>query len=350
VPLQTHKIKVNLQMKALVCSKPGLLEYRDIDAPALKKDHSIVEIKNICICGTDLHAYEGVQPYFVYPRILGHELSGVLVECNGAPGFQKGDPVTFLPYINCGHCIACRNGKSNCCASLEVIGIHIDGGMADFLSIPSRLLMHASGLNMTELALVEPFAIGAHGIRRAAVVPEEFVLVAGAGPIGLGAMEFARVQGAKVIALDTNPGRLEFCKKTLGVSHIIEADKGEITEQLKEITQGDMPTVVIDATGNRNAINGGLEYVAHGGRYVLIGLQKGELVFSHPEFHKRETTLLSSRNATRADFDWVVQCFQEKKIHPLTFISKRVKFTDVASGMGDWVNPSGGFIKVVVEK
>jgi 2-desacetyl-2-hydroxyethyl bacteriochlorophyllide A dehydrogenase len=337
-------------MKALVCTKPGILEYVDRPDPPLTPGHAIVEIKNICICGTDLHAFEGTQPYFTYPRILGHELSGILIDFDQAPGFHRGDTVTFLPYINCGHCIACRNGKTNCCANLQVLGIHIDGGMVDYLSVPSRLLMHAQGLNMTELAMVEPLAIGAHGIRRAAVQPGEFVLVVGAGPIGLGTMEFARLQGGKVIAMDTNPGRLEFCRKNLGVYRTIEGDKADITEQLMEITEGDMLPVVIDATGNRHAINQGLQYLAHGGRYVLIGLQKEALIFSHPEFHKRETTLLSSRNATKTDFDWVVQSVREKKIQPLSFISKRVKFIDVASGLPDWVKPSGNLIKVVVEK
>ena len=133
------------------------------------------------------------------------------------PGFHKGDSVTFLPYLNCGNCIACRAGKTNCCSSLQVCGVHIDGGMADYYSIPSRLLMHAQGLDLTELAMVEPLSIGAHGIRRANVQSGEFVLVMGAGPIGLGVMEFARIKGAQVIAMDTNAFRLEFCKTGLGL-------------------------------------------------------------------------------------------------------------------------------------
>jgi 2-desacetyl-2-hydroxyethyl bacteriochlorophyllide A dehydrogenase len=337
-------------MNALVCTKPGLLEYVDKDLPTLKAGHALVEIKNIGICGTDLHAFEGTQPYFNYPRILGHELSGVLVDFDQAPGFHKGDAVTFLPYINCGNCIACRNGKTNCCVSLQVLGIHIDGGMVDYLSVPSRLLVHSEGLTMTELALIEPLSIGAHGIRRAGIQSEEFVLVVGAGPIGLGTMAFARVAGAKVIAMDNVVERLEFCQKTLRVPYTILANKGELVEQLMELTKGEMPTVVIDATGNRNAINQGLQYLAHGGRYILIGLQKEELVYSHPEFHKREATLMSSRNATRADFDWVIQSIRENKIQPLAFVSKRVKFADVASGLPGWVKPSGNLIKVIVEK
>ena len=337
-------------MQALICNKPGELEYADIPEPERKPGYAIVQILNIGVCGTDLHAFEGTQPYFQYPRILGHELSGVLVDFDEAPGFQKGDAVTFLPYLNCGNCVACRAGKTNCCTSLQVCGVHIDGGMSDFYAVPSRLLVHAQGLGFTELALVEPFAIGAHGIRRAAVQQGEFVLIAGAGPIGLGTMEFARLRGAEVIALDNNSRRLDFCRTELGVKHILHAGDNDVMEQLLDMTSGDLPTVVIDASGNRKAINQGLHYLAHGGRYILIGLQKDDLVFSHPEFHKREATLMSSRNATHEDFNYVMDCMKKDLIHPLSFITNRVKFKDAAAGFPQWLNPASGVIKVVLEK
>src|SRR4051812_8158248 len=191
-------------MKALVCTQPGSLAYENVATPQLQPGQAILKIKNICICGTDLHAYEGTQPYFKYPRILGHELSGELVDFDDAPGFRRGEAVTFLPYFNCGTCIACRTRKPNCCANLRVFGVHIDGGMMEYVSVPSHLLVHGQGLNYAELAMVEPLAIGAHGVARAQVQPGEVVLVVGAGPIGLGTMEFARLAGAQVIAMDVN--------------------------------------------------------------------------------------------------------------------------------------------------
>ena len=336
-------------MKALVCTGPGKMDYQEIPEPELKPGFAIIRIRKICVCGTDLHAFEGTQPFFNYPRILGHELSGELIEFEDAPGFKKGDHVTFLPYLNCGKCIACRNGKSNCCISLQVCGVHIDGGMVDYFSIPSRLLVHAQGLGLTELAVVEPMAIGAHGIRRAAVQPGERILVMGAGPIGLGVMEFARLRGAEIIVMDTNIHRLNFCKSNPGILHTVQAGGSNIVEQLMDITHGDLPTVVIDASGNRKAINNGLNYLAHGGRYILVGLQKEELVFSHPEFHKKETTLMSSRNATREDFDHVIQSMKKGLIHPLSFITNRVTFMEAAAGFPDWLNPSNPVIKVVIE-
>ena len=240
-------------------------------------------------------------------------------------------------------------GKPNCCSSIQVSGVHIDGGMVEYLSVPSYSLVHGEGLSYDQLAMVEPLAIGAHGIRRAAVQPGEFVLVIGAGPIGLGTMEFARISGGHVIAMDTNKNRLSFCKNTLHIPHIVNAAERDVTAQLLQITSGDMPTVVIDATGNRKAINNALQYVAHGGRYVLIGLQKEDLVFSHPEFHKRETTLMSSRNATREDFEHVIGCMKKGLINPVSYITTRVRFEEVKDQFAGWLNPANNIIKVTVE-
>jgi threonine dehydrogenase-like Zn-dependent dehydrogenase len=350
-------------MQALVCIKPGQFEYREVDAPIARPGQAIIKIRRIGICGTDLHAFEGTQPYFEYPRILGHELAGDLVDLDRAPGFAPGDAVTIIPYFNCGTCIACRTGKPNCCVFLQVCGVHIDGGMVDYLAVPSGSLVYGSELSYDQLALVEPFAIGAHAVRRAGVQPGEFVLVVGAGPIGLGTMEAARIAGGEVIAMDINEGRLKFCRETLGVLHTVKAGGGGVAghagsggaeddarEQLRHITRGDMPTVVVDATGNLQAINRSFEYMAHGARYVLVGLQKGEIRFSHPEFHKREGTVMSSRNATRQDFEWVMEAMQKREIDPAVYITHRVAFDEVKAEFAGWLDPAKGVIKAMVEK
>ncbi|HEY4287390.1 MAG TPA: zinc-binding alcohol dehydrogenase family protein [Puia sp.] len=335
-------------MKTLVCIKPGEFEYREAETPLAKPGESIIKIRRIGICGTDLHAFEGTQPFFEYPRILGHELAGDLVDLDKAPGFVPGEAVTIIPYFNCGVCIACRNGKPNCCTTIKVCGVHIDGGMVEYLSVPSSFLVHGNGLTHDQLALVEPLAIGAHAVRRAAIQPGEFVLVVGAGPIGLGTMESARIAGGEVIAMDINEDRLRFCREKLQVLHTVNAT-GDAMEKLRHITRGDMPTVVIDATGSRKAINDAFQYMAHGARYVLVGLQKGEIVFSHPEFHKREGTLMSSRNATREDFDKVIDSMKKGLIDPTTYITHRVGFGDVAREFAGWLDPANGVIKAMVE-
>ncbi|HWI89959.1 MAG TPA: zinc-binding alcohol dehydrogenase family protein [Flavisolibacter sp.] len=336
-------------MRTLVCTRPGEFEYATGEQPGFKPGQAIIKIKRIGICGTDLHAFEGTQPYFEYPRILGHELSGELIAVDGAPGFEVGETVTFIPYFYCGKCIACRSGKENACVNIKVCGVHQHGGMVEYLSVPSYSLIHGEGLSFDALALVEPLAIGAHGVRRAGVTKYEFVLVIGAGPIGLGTMEFARIAGGKVIALDINKDRLKFCREKLKVEHTINAMDSDVLQQLALITNGDMPTVVIDATGNLKAINNAFQYMAHGARYVLIGLQKGEIIISHPEFHKREATLMSSRNATREDFEHVIACMKGKEVDPTTYITHRVVFDQVKDEFEGWLNPANGVIKAMIE-
>lgn len=336
-------------MKTLVCTKPGEFRYEEAQKPQLQKGQAIIKIKRIGICGTDLHAFEGTQPYFEYPRILGHELAGELVAADAADGFEIGESVSFIPYFNCGECIACRTGLPNCCSQIKVCGVHIHGGFAEYLSVPSYSLLHGEGLTFDELSLVEPLAIGAHGVRRAGVKEGEFVLVVGAGPIGLGIAEFARIAGGRVIMMDVNEKRLQFCETKLGVNFTVNPIHDDVLVKLKQITKGDMPTVVIDATGNLKAINNAFAYMAHGGRYVLVGLQKGEISFSHPEFHKREATLMSSRNATRQDFEHVIACMKKGLVKPTTYITHRVQFNEVADQFASWLKPETGVIKATVE-
>ncbi len=335
-------------MKVLVCEEPGKFNYTTRKEPSLQHGTALLKVRRIGICGTDLHAFEGTQPFFNYPRILGHELAAVIDDIEPDDAFNKGDRVSIIPYFNCGTCIACRSGLTNCCTAINVFGVHIDGGMSEYISVPLKYLLKANDMSFDELALVEPLAIGAHGVRRANVRAGEFVLVVGAGPIGLGVMEFARIAGGNVIAMDINESRLRFCNEELQVPYCINAAKEDVVQRLKEITGSDMPVVVIDATGNLKAINGAFQYLAHGGRFVLVGLQKNEIVISHPEFHKREAALMSSRNATRADFEHVIDCMRDKKVKPSAYITHRVRFDEVKDNFESWLNPATGVIKAMV--
>jgi 2-desacetyl-2-hydroxyethyl bacteriochlorophyllide A dehydrogenase len=335
-------------MKALICSIPGVFEYRDIGMPELPEDYTLLKIKRIGICGTDLHAFEGTQPFFNYPRILGHEIAAEIVATQTDSNFSIGELVTVSPYFYCGKCIACRNGLNNCCESIQVCGVHVDGGMREYLAVPTYSLIHGDGLSEDELALVEPLAIGAHGVRRTAVKPNEFVLVIGAGPIGLGTMEFARIAGAQVIAMDINEQRLQFCKEQLKIEFTVNALLPDAEEKIRSITNADMPTVVIDCTGNLHAINNAFRYMSHGARFVLIGLQRNEISFSHPEFHKREATLMSSRNAIGEDFIHVIDSMKKGLIRPTNYITHRVNFEEVKNNFASWLDPANGVIKAMV--
>jgi len=334
-------------MKALVCRTPRQFDYINTEMPVAAEGETLLKIERIGICGTDLHAFEGTQPYFNYPRILGHELAAIIVQTK-AVGFTASDKVTVIPYMHCGNCIACNSGKYNCCVNMRVFGVHIDGGMREFVAVPDHALIKSEGLSLDELALIEPLSIGAHAVKRAAVANGEFVLIIGAGPIGLGIAQFAKITGAHVIVVDVNDDRLQFCKNNTGIDHAINPLKQDIMEALKQITSNNMPTVVIDATGNLDAINNAFQCLAHGGSYVLVGLQKGNISFSHPEFHKREATLMSSRNANVSDFMHVMDCIKQGLVNPINYITHKVAFSEVATQFETWLSPNSKVVKAIV--
>lgn len=335
-------------MQELVCTTPFEWKYQESEKPSLQENMAILKIKQVGICGTDLHAFEGTQPFFSYPRILGHEFVGEIVEISSGSNIPIGALVSVIPYFSCGKCVACRQGKTNCCQTLSVLGVHEDGAMREYLQVPVNALIYDEQLSLDEYTLLEPLSIGAHGVRRADIQKNDWVLVVGAGPIGLGVMEMARIAGGQVIALDVNAGRLAFSQEVLGIEYGIQVGQEDVLARIKEITQGDMPQVIIDATGNKKAIDQSFQYMAHGGKYVLVGLQLDSIQFSHPEFHKREGTLMSSRNATRQDFEWVMECMKKGWIHTQDFITHRTPFNEVASNFASYLDPAQSVIKAVV--
>ena len=336
-------------MKSIVCTKPFEFNVNEVDKPVRGSGQALVRMHRIGVCGTDLHAFEGHQPFFTYPRILGHELAGVIESIGeNAGGLQPGDPVAILPYMECGECIACRMGKTNCCAQLNVIGVHSDGGMQEWISIPADHLVKADGLDPDETALVECLAIGAHAVGRAGIQPDEYVLVIGAGPIGLGTMQFARARGAKVIAMDLVDSRLSFCKQELGVEFTINA-AGDSKAALAEITGGDFPTVVMDATGHPESMSNALNFLSHGGRLVFIGLFVGDFKLNDPEFHKREATMLSTRNSTRTDFLHVIDLLKKGTVKAKPFITHRAGFANLGDEFPSWIHPETGVIKAIID-
>ncbi|WP_440118104.1 zinc-binding alcohol dehydrogenase family protein [Paenibacillus sp. QZ-Y1] len=336
-------------MKAVICEEIDRLMLRDIAEPERAENEALVCIRRIGICGTDLHAYKGNQPFFTYPRILGHELVGIIEEIgSNEAGLQPGDQVSVIPYLHCGHCIACRSGKTNCCASMQVMGVHVDGGMREKIAVPVSHLLKAEGLTLDESAMVEPLSIGAHAVRRAALKPGEQVVVIGAGPIGLGVMAFAKQAGARVIAVDRNLDRLELSRTWAGADVLVQANE-QAVQQVAEITKGDYATAVFDATGNVNSMNEAIQYVAHGGQLIFVGLVKADITFHDPEFHKREMSMLGSRNATREDFEQVMSSLREKKLSMDGYITHRTEFDQLPASMDQWLQPESQVVKAIVE-
>ncbi len=335
-------------MQALVCRKPGELTLEERPEPRRGEDEVLVRVRRIGICGTDYHIYEGSHPYLRYPRVIGHELSGEVLAAPRGSSLAPGQIVVVNPYLSCGVCIACRKGKPNCCVNISVLGVHCDGGMCERISAPERNLYSARGLTLDQAASVEFLAIGAHAVARAKVAPGGRVLVIGAGPIGLGAAIFARLAGGDVTVMDRDAERLAFALSAGAAARSVEADD-RAPESVREATGGEGFDFVFDATGNRASMEAAFGHVAHGGTLALVGVLATDLTFSDPEFHKREMTVLASRNALRADFEAVMAAIEGGRVPLERLLTHRASLNSVVYDLPRWATEKRGLVKALVE-
>lgn len=337
-------------MKALQLESP--LHFKQIDVAAPEKPgpgEALVRVHNVGICGTDISGFLGKMPFFSYPRIPGHELGVEVVEVGSDVTHVKtGDRCSVEPYINDPNSYASRIGKPNCCEKLQVLGVHRDGGMRPYFILPARKLHPSTKLAFEQLALVETLAIGCHAVARSGVKKGETCLIVGAGPIGLATLEFVKLTGAKIIMLDMNPGRLEFCRKVMGVEHtVVLSDKVE--QDLRDLTDGHLPEVVIDATGSNHSMSAAFGFVAPGGRLVFVGITTEEVKFRHPVFHRPEGTLLCSRNALPEDFRNIIGLIEDGTIDTQPWITHRTPFESVVEVFPSYTKPETGVIKAIIE-
>jgi 2-desacetyl-2-hydroxyethyl bacteriochlorophyllide A dehydrogenase len=308
-------------MNVVICTQPGDLELERRAKPVPGAGEVLVRIRRVGVCGTDMHIFTGNQPYLSYPRVMGHELAGEVEEAPAGSGLAPGDPVYIIPYIAC--------------------------GLAEFLSVPQAYVKKAEGITLEQAAMVEFLAIGAHAVRRGAVVAEQKVLVVGAGPIGIGVALFSKLRGASVTVLDGRADRLAFCADRIGVDSTVTLSESSGSE-LEQLTTGDFFDVVFDATGNPRAMETGFAYVAHGGTYVLVSIVAADIRFSDPEFHKREMTLMGSRNATAEDFEAVVDAMRAGLVPTQALHTHSSSLAELPQAFPGWLEPSAGVIKAIV--
>ncbi|OZN50076.1 zinc-binding alcohol dehydrogenase family protein [Gallibacterium anatis] len=332
-------------MKALVCNKPFEFSYKQLSTPTIKEDQVLLKVAAVGICGTDIHAFGGNQPFFSYPRILGHEASGIIADIGSKVSQWKvGQRVALIPYVSCGECDACRSGRTNCCEKISVIGVHEDGAFSEYLAAPARnILAIDDQVDDITAALIEPFAISAHAVRRAEIKAGNDVLIVGAGPIGLGAAAIAAADGANVAIADTSAERREHIKTQLKLPAF-----NPIDEKVENFFNGKLPLIVIDATGNQKAMNNDVNLIRHGGRIVFVGLFKGDFSIHDPDFHKKETTLLGSRNATPEDFEKVQSLMAQGKLSAAMMLTHTFKFDQLAEVFEEQVVNNKDLIKSVV--
>jgi 2-desacetyl-2-hydroxyethyl bacteriochlorophyllide A dehydrogenase len=335
-------------MLQIVLDQPGRFSAAEGPAPVPAPGEALVRVHRIGVCGTDLHAFAGDQPFFTYPRILGHELGVEVLDPGDAPnGLKAGDRCSVEPYLNCGGCSACRRGKPNCCENLRVLGVHVDGGMRPLLAVPAHKLHRSATLDYDQLALVETLGIGAHAVGRAGAGGGDFVLVIGAGPIGLGAVQFALQTGATLAVMDASEPRLEFCRRHFGVRNTLAPGPGTV-DRLKSIG-GDFPTIVIDATGNRGSMAGTFELAGHGGTIVFVGLFQGDVAFNDPNFHRRELTLLASRNALPSNFREIIALMESGRVATRPWITHRFGLSETPAAFPATLARNPSVLKAMIE-
>ena len=340
---------MNASVNIVRCVAPGELEFTAHSALGSPSEGwALIDVAHVGICGTDYHIFEGKHPFLAYPRVMGHEVSGTVAEINGPTAVSVGQDVIINPYLSCGTCVACRQGKPNCCVSIQVLGVHCDGAMTEQILVPVANLLPIGGLSLIEAATVEFLAIGAHAVRRSMGVPGSRALVIGAGPIGLGTALFARIAKQQVTIMDVSSERLAFAARQLCFL-AIDASKGQVLENVAERTVGTGFDIVYDATGNSRSMQAAFAYVAHGGVMVMVSVVQDDITFSDPEFHKREMMLIGSRNATNADFEHVVASIRAGKIPIDRLVTHRTTLRDSPRAIALWAHEKAGLIKAMID-
>ena len=339
-------------MRAWQLIDPRKFASIEIDEPCSPgPGEALIRTHRMGICGTDISCYLGKFPFFDYPRIPGHELGVQILETgDGVENVKVGDLCSVEPYLNCGECYACIKEQGNCCQNLKVFGVMMDGGLCEQSLIRADKLHPSQKLSAEQLALVETLAIGCHASDRGNPLEGENLLIIGAGPIGLATLEFNRLSNTKISIMDMSEERLDFCRKHYGIESLIryKGDGSEKKEML-EATNGNLFDLVTDATGNPNSMAGALQYVAHTGRLVYVGITTDTIAFSHPSLHRPEISIFASRNALPKDFPRIIKLIEQGIINTDPWITHHIKFDEVDQCFPEVSHPSSGAIKAIIQ-
>jgi 2-desacetyl-2-hydroxyethyl bacteriochlorophyllide A dehydrogenase len=334
-------------MKAIVINAPKDISIKEISNPERRENEVLIKVRGMGICGSDIAAYKGINPLVTYPRIIGHEIAGEVLEVpRGETKMIPGDRVIIEPSVYCGKCYPCMNRRTNCCENLAVRGVHIDGGMSEFCFHPHHLIHKApADVSWKRLAMVEPLTISIHAVKRARLAKGEHVVVTGSGPIGLLAALYALVIGAIPIIVDPIDERLALVR-SLGIPHGINPVKESAVERIKEITGGRMAEAVIEASGSDAAIRSSIDYVAYSGRISLVGWPKGEVSLMTAMFTKKELDVMGSRNSLR-DFPESIDLIAGNKIDVASLVTRTVSFEEIPAVVKEMAAYPEKFMKVV---
>lgn len=302
-------------MKAIRIPEANVIETLEVEEPQLESAGEVkVKIKRVGICGSDMHIYHGTNPLATYPRIVGHEVAGEIIEIGSdVTRVKVGDHVVIEPITYCGECYACKSGRPNVCKEVSVFGVHEDGGMREFVTLPEKQVHPIDPeIDWDEAVMAEPYTIGAQATWRGDVQEGQTVFIQGAGPIGITVLKMAKIRGAKVIISDFTNERLKFAKAN-GADYTINPQEEDIKAKINEITNDEGANVVIDAVGVPQTFELAVEVASPAGNVVTLGFNETPSSIAMMHITKKELTIAGSRLQTN-QFGKIVELLNSKQL------------------------------------
>ena len=334
-------------MKAVYMEKPWNIEISDVQMSKPKEGEALLRVKSAGICGSDIGAFRGTNGLVSYPRIIGHEIAGEVISIpeNNKNGIKPGDRVIVDPYLYCGHCYPCSIGRTNCCVDLKVLGVHVDGGMAEYFCHPADMLLKVpDDMPWDIIPLAEPLTIALHGIHRLNLKAGEHIAINGAGPIGLLAAMVALHYGAEPIMIDLVKERLDFAK-SLGVRYTINLREEDLVEKVSEYTNGRMAECVMEASGANSAIRATLDIVSHAGRIALTGWPKQETPIPTDMITRKEVDVRGARTSA-GEFPEAIDLIYHQKVDARRILTKVISIDEAPETIRDIEKNPGNYMKV----
>lgn len=335
-------------MKALILEEPGKAVIAEVPKPNRKPGEAMLRVRRVGLCGSDLNSFRGRNPMVSYPRIPGHEVAATIVELDAGPlHLSIGTDVTLSPYTSCGRCASCRRGRNNACQYNQTLGVQRDGALTEYICVPVERL-HPAKLDLKSLCIVEPLTVGFHAAARGRAAEGEAVVVLGCGGVGLGAVAAAAFRGATTIAVDVDEAKLAIAQQA-GATHVIHAQQQNVQEELRALTGGRGPDLIIEAIGTPDTFRQAVEEVSFTGRVVYIGYAKEPVCYETKLFVQKELDILGTRNAQPEDFRNVIQMLEAGRFPVDAAVSTVVPLDEAPGVFTQWSDQPSRFTKIMID-